>query len=498
MKRVLSVLVIVLISTGFSYAQDENYYTYQYWGLDNIIRTDVSLTEERIYDTFSSSLNPYFNFNSSGYGARSMAMGGVYYAMANDAYGSFLNPAGMIFTNKSVMSIDLFADMDKHEAPFFLTTPSFTDPDTGLAYTYNQSEIDAQHNRFDQAGAVAPFTYFDREWWIGGGFRTVYDLHTDLTIPSYFEDQRALFTQHRGIDAINMAIATNPMPNIGVGINFNIYTRGFEQDIWVPINYIDPENGDTVGITAHIKDKSTFTGTNFDIGAIADFDMFKAALVISTPLTLTQKSVLTAESNQSPDRVYRGFIDRITAQNKFPMYFGGGFSFAPLENFSLGADVTYKPYSKTLINLDPEQTIYDNVTDYDPEWNDLTQFRFGAEYVYDAGFARIPLRAGMQNIPSLKNNYTRYLGVDTASVDSMLYEIDYDSTVVGDQFNTYLFSIGTGITFDKIWFDIAYQFGSSEYDHSLNFYRLDELYYTWNDPIKFNYSRLYVSMGMLF
>jgi len=342
MKKAFCVLAIVLISTGFSYAQDVNYYVFQYWGLNNVLRTDVSSTVPRVYDTFSSSLDPYFNFNSSGYGARSMAMGGVYYAMANDAYGSFMNPAGMIFTNKSVLSIDLFSSMDKHQAPIFLTTPDFSDPDTNLAFTYNQNEIDAKHNRFDQAGAVAPFTYMDREWWIGGGFRTVYDLHTDLRIPSYFEGQRTLFTQHRGIDAINMAIATNPMPNLGVGINFNIYTRGYEQDIWVPINYIDNQYGDTVAVTAHFKDKSTFTGTNFDIGVVGDFNMFRAAFVISTPLALNQKSILTAEDNSDPDRVYRGLIDRITAKNKFPAYFGGGISFTPIENISIGVDVDRK------------------------------------------------------------------------------------------------------------------------------------------------------------
>ncbi len=498
MKKAFCVLAIILISTGFSYAQDQNLYPFGYWGLDNIVRTDLITGAMRAYSTFSSSLNPYYNFNSSGYGARSVAMGGAYYAMANDAYGSFLNPAGMIFTNKSLMSIDLFADMDKHEAPFFLITPGFYDPSTGFNFTYNQNEIDAQHNRFDQAGAVAPFTYFDREWWIGGGFRTVYDLHTDLTIPSYFEGQRTLFTEHRGIDAINMAIATNPIPNLGVGVNFNIYTRGYEQDIWLPFNTIDDQYGDTVNFTAHIKDKSTFTGTNFDIGIIGDFDMIKAGIVLSTPLRLTQKSVLTAEDNSSSDRVYYGFIDRITATNKFPMYFGGGISFTPMENISIGIDITSKPYSKTRINIDPEQTIYDNISDYDPEWNDLTQFRFGAEYVYDAGFAKIPFRAGIQNLPSLKNNFSRYLGLDTVSVDSVLYLTDYDSTVVGDQFNTYLFSMGTGLAFDKIWFDFAYQFGSSDYDHYLNFGFLNETINVWDDPIKFNYSRLYVSVGMLF
>ena len=147
--------------------------------------------------------------------------------------------------------------------------------------------------------------------------------------------------------------------------------------------------------------------------------------------------------------------------------------------------------------------MYENIYDHDPEWENLTQFRVGAEYVLDAGFAQIPLRAGMQNLPGLTKNITSLIGYDYDYADS-IFEADSvsleDETVYGDQINTYLFSVGGGLKFEKIWFDVAYQFGSSEYDRTYTWIyspNVDE-HVIYNDPLKLEYSRLYFSVGMLF
>ncbi|MCP4582725.1 MAG: hypothetical protein GY839_14030, partial [candidate division Zixibacteria bacterium] len=478
MRKVLCVTIFVLISASFAIGQDDDTYDfYLIGGLSNI-----SIEPSFVYN----SLDPFHNFNSSGFGAKSLGMGGIYYATDNDGYGSFLNPATMIHTSKSMMSLSLVSSSDKHRQSFKYMTPEFYDPDHGWNFDYSQSDINGKHNRFNQVGAVAPFTYFDRDWWFGGGFRTVFDLHNEVVTPLYLEGAQTAFTQHRGVDAINMAIATNPMPNIGLGINFNIYTRGYEMDYWLP-NYSVDEFGDTLAEAVHLRDKSTFTGSNFDFGINADFDMIKLGFVVSTALSLTQKTIhLRGDINPYGETV--GLIDRFTVNNKFPMTFGGGAVFAPMENIELGVDVTYKPFSKVRMDIDPEQDIWIDISDYDPEWEDLLQIRAGAEYVYDAGFAKIPLRAGIQNLPSLKKGDTRFVNYNTAYLDSMNADsvVIADSTFTGDQFNTYLFSVGTGLKFEKIWFDLAYQFGSSEYDFIL-VSRGDNtgLEFLSEDPIKF-------------
>jgi hypothetical protein len=484
MKKALCVIAAILITSNFAAAQTGETVDLGLWyGLHN---------------TFG--MDPYYNFNSAGYGGRSMAMGGVYYAMGNEGYGSFLNPAGMVYTDKALLSADLFVGMDKHKgAPFYIATGGFFDPETDIAISLERSEIDMAHNRIDQAGAVTPFYYFDREWWFGGGFRTVYDLHSEFTMPYFIEGHQTEFTQHRSIDAINMAIATKPMQNLSIGINMNIYVRGYEQDLEAVDPIYDGDTGDTLFQYAAVtKDKSSFTGTNFDFGCIADFDMIRAGFMISTPLTLTQKVTYKRGNLDAYGDPYYN-IDRITAKNKFPFTFGGGIALIPMENFTVGFDLTYKQLSKFKTDVDFEQNLYTDYTDYNPKWEDLTQIRLGAEYVIDMNSFKIPLRAGLYNIPGVYKNQTFTAVWDSIGSARGLYDVRRDSTDSGDQYNTYIYTFGTGLKFNRIWFDVAYQFGSSEYDQDW-FIRIEDpnIDYTRNFKINYDYSRFYISVNMLF
>jgi len=486
MKKLLCVIIAVLVSVSFASAQDDTY-DLGYRGLESLY-----------------GLDGFYDFNSSGFGAKSKAMGGVHFAFYNEGFSSFLNPATMIYTNKSLMSLDVVNSGDRFNDYYF--TGQY-DPSTG-APIYNYEDIDGKHTRIIQAGAIAPFSYFDMDWWFGGGYRTIYDLYYEMSMPlSYSIDDRDFerkIEQTRGIDALNMALAANPHPNVALGVNFNMYVRGYRGNFWYPFDYSD-DDVDTV-LILHKKDKSTFSGANFDFGAVVDFDQLKIGRSMSTPFTLSQSVVY---SNLQYDDVYgfdngeRGVINRINAKNKFPATFGGGISYMPMENVTLAVDIEYKPYSKITIDIDPEALMYENIYDHDPEWEDLTQFRIGAEYVLDAGFAQIPLRAGMQNLPGLTKSITSRIIYNSDYADSM-FEADSVSleneTVYGDQINTYLFSVGGGLKFEKIWFDVAYQFGSSEYDgtytwiHSAN---VDENV-IYDEPLKLEYSRLYFSVGMQF
>jgi hypothetical protein len=502
MKKVLCVVAVFIIAANVSFAQDE---TFDF----DIVRGISSVWGYAGIPDFpggpimpSNTLDPYFDFNSSGYGARSKAMGGVYYAMDNDGYGSFLNPAGMRYTKKALMALDVSTYLDEHQQPYRMMQPFYSNPNTGWNFDYAQSSIDMEHNRLSEASAVAPFYYFDREWWFGGGFRTVYDLHSEVSTPlSYIEGDRAFYTQHRSIDAINMALATNFMPNIGVGVNMNIYIRGYEQNMWGPIYYLD-EFDELAYDNGHLKEKSTFSGVNFDIGALADFEMVRVGLVLSTGHILEQNTTYL-RGTVNPYGETEGAIDRFSIKNKFPMSYGGGLAFVPIENLEVGFDLTYKPLSKLRIDIDPQQLIWTEINDLNPNWEDLLQMRFGAEYIMDLGFGRLPLRAGMQNIPSVFKEIERFVNYNEGYLDSVNADSVWiaDSTSYGDQYNTYLFSFGTGLKFDRIWFDVAYQFGSSKYNFTY-VERADnyppEDWFISDDVIKFDYSRLYFSVGMLF
>jgi opacity protein-like surface antigen len=481
MKLIISILLTVLLIAGMVSAQDTELRDYGYRGMSNIFGID-----------------PLYDFNSSGFGARSKAMGGVHFAFNNDGFSSFLNPATMIFTGKSLMSIDVINSTDKFQVEGF----------TGIF------EVDGKHTSIIQAGAVAPFTYANREWWVGGGYRTVYDLCYGYTLPAHdieindtvYQTVNTELDNNRSIDALNMAIAASPIPELALGFNMNMYVRGYRSNGWLNISELDYVYDTVYTHTARASDKSNFTGLNFDLGALIDLDFVKAAFKITTPLTLTQKVQFTLADVDIWGQE-DGFVNRLTAKNKFPATYGGGIAFTPMDNFTLAADVEYKPYSKVKIDVDPEILTFRDIIDYDPQWENLTQYRAGVEYVHDFGFASIPLRAGIQNLPGLKRTLSRVVDFTPDFTEWLEENYDIiveDSLFYGDQPETYLYSFGTGIRFEKIWFDVAYQFGSSEYDRAaFEFYgyypieanRISNYYLS---PVKLEYSRLYFSVGMLF
>lgn len=456
MRRVVFTVVFVLLSFGLSIAQVA----------DNQYRGFPSLG--------------YLDYNSSGFGARSRAMGGVYMASNNEGFNSFLNPACMVYTDKSVMSVEVLNSQDEYKDKHlyrelylgFEDTLITEDP---VAYiTYHV--MDGAHTRLIQAGAVTPFTYFDRDWWFGGGFHTVYDLHVEFDT-QVSPSLREIFKVKKGIDALNMSLAAKPIENVGLGVNMNYYIRGYESNIYFS--------------NARQRDKSNFSGVNFDIGAVADYEMFRLGLVVRTAYTLTQKSVYfhSGGVNVYGDDV--GLLDRITVKSKFPMTYGGGLSVFPMENLMLAVDIDLRPYSKVKLDIDNQHLDWMDFSELDPQWEDLTQFRIGAEYIFDAGFADVPVRAGFHILPSLKTNESYH--IDTVRVDDML-EFETQTISEGDQIKTNIYSFGSGLKFDKIWFDVAYEFGSSEHNNTISIYHG----YTLDEPLEYKYSRLYFSVGMLF
>jgi len=185
-----------------------------------------------------------------------------------------------------------------------------------------------------------------------------------------------------------------------------------------------------------------------------------------------------------------GYIDRIKVKYSIPMSYAFGVAARPTENILIAADIDNKPYSSTKKTLDYEASDIIDFTDIDAQWNDLFQYRIGAEYMFNAGFAQIPLRAGVHNLPGLQ--YASKVTANSPTLDSMSLYYHYDYTYT-DDVNPMIISFGRGIKFEKIWFDLAYEFGSKEYDQSVQTPQGITA-----DKMKFKYSRLYLSVGMLF
>ena len=219
---------------------------------------------------------------------------------------------------------------------------------------------------------------------------------------------------------------------------------------------------------------SHFSGFNLDLGVSADFGMIKGGAVIHTRYDLKQDGKWTFNFIIPPEPI--GYVDRVTYTYSMPLSYSFGIAIIPEENFTLAFDFDSRPLSKVNVHTDWEQIIIPDST-FNLGWEDVNQFRVGAEYILDAGFADIPVRAGFRNEPSVsKETISSVYGVQTE----------------GDQIEANILTFGTGLYFEKIWFDAAYQMGSSSY-YRATLYETLEIF-----KIKRDYSRLFISAGMYF
>jgi len=468
-------------------------------------------------------------FNTPGGGARAAGMGGAFMGLAEGEMAYSWNPAAMIYTNKTKIGIDFLSKTDKYQGVY--VEHRWWDPANSAISSF---ELDMSHLSLNYGGFSAPFSLDsdsdarflaaaalplslipiisspsdDLELAIGGGYRHIFDLESEADIPG-LGNGKTTFKQNRSVDAVSLGAAAKIAEGIGFGWNLNAYVRGSEAntvvenfDLWTDLPWVDSLE---VGVTK--REKSTYSGFSMDFGLSADFDMIKAGAVLRAPYTLYQ-NIITTRNSTFPYAI--GAIDRVDVKYKMPLSASFGLALTPMENLALAFDFDYRPLSETEINIDWEQTIIEEQFNKDENagWEDVNQYRIGAEYTIDVGFANIPLRAGFRNEPSVVRellnsdwNVTYYFSPGEVYSDSLI--IAADSTF-GDQAATNIIAFGTGLEFEKIWFNIAYQFGSSTYDRSVTYeYSLDSGttvvdVHDQTYEIKRDYSKLFFSIGMYF
>ncbi|UCE65518.1 MAG: hypothetical protein JSU85_11695 [Candidatus Zixiibacteriota bacterium] len=471
----------------------------------------------------------YLIFNTPGGGARAAGMGGAFIAMAEGEMAYSWNPAAMIYTDRTKFGLDFLSRQDKINDVWL--DFRYWDLGNPLVESY---EADLTHTSLNYGGFSAPFSLDsdsdarlvmvpllplallpmtfspseDLQLTVGGGYRHIFDMTAEFEHPG-FENSRNTFDQHRGLDAISLGIATKISEGIGFGWIMNAYVRGTEYNLisgeTAEISqFINDNRADTI-VAEWTKLKSTFSGFNMDIGLSANYNMVRAGVVVHTPYKLYQKALRTYRIVIPPEPI--GNVDRISYAYDMPLSASFGLALIPVERLSLVFDYVYRPLSKVDIQIDWEQTALSFMdTTRSAEWEDVNQYRIGVEYVIDARFADIPLRLGMRNEPLVLKEL---ISVDVNVQDSTGYSADFADYDVeeGDQISTNILTFGTGLAFEKIWFDIGYQFGSYSYDGTIRYLYTDisddpgaptETRYDDTHEFKVDYSRLFFSVGMYF
>lgn len=473
--------------------------------------------------------NGFLAFNTPGGGARAAGMGGAFIAMAEGEMAYSWNPAAMVYTDKTKFGVDFISRQDK--ITDFWIDVRYWDLGSPLVEEY---EADLAHTSLSYGGFSAPFALDsdsdarfvmvpllpltlipmtlspseDLQLTVGGGYRHIFDLTADYSHPG-FDNSENTFDQNRGLDAVSLGIAAKISEGIGFGWTMNAYVRGTESnritgETTIISEFINDNRSDTI-VAEWTRWKSTFSGFNMDIGLSANYSMVKAGVVVHTPFNIYQSAIRTYRVVVPPEPV--GLIDRVSYTYEMPLSASFGMAFNPVDRMSLAFDYVYRPLSEVNIKTDWEQTDLSFMdTTESAEWEDVNQYRVGAEYIFDAKFADIPLRLGMRTEPLA----VRELSVLTVyAVDTTEFRYDQiDSDVErGDKIATNIFTFGTGLAFDNVWFDVGYQFGSYSYDATVRYLYTDisedpntptETRYDDTHEIKIDYSKLFFSVGMYF
>jgi long-subunit fatty acid transport protein len=460
-------------------------------------------SEAQVDTVFYSTIQNFFfspvqlsDYNFLGAGARARGMGGAFFAVSNDPTAASWNPAGLSLLDKAQMDFSFNSYMDRREH-----TTSGLNLNLSEKPEYNK-------NRVSSASVVIPFKIRDKELVGSVLYQVLADIYqeneyvlvndslrTKTYSGIYIKNRQDILREEvtGNLDVLTLALGSKVFGSFSLGFGANIYTAGFETNtnLFYPKStktdidaYVETtDTGIDTVVTAvnlymdyHTTIKSDYSGLNFTIGGMYQFDKFNLATVVKTPFTLKEKNdlkFLVDEWNRGV-KSEGGILSTTTEGEadrewKIPLMLGFGASYQ-LPSLTIAADVEFRNYSKsevtyhqkTLDPLSPKVTV-------DLDWRNLTQFRIGGEYVFHTKLVDIPIRAGFRNDPKLFTDQ-----YDSLEVFMEEYEVvqigEYDTlwpeyikskpgVETGNWVNGTIFSFGTGIAWRQIKFDITFELG---------------------------------------
>ncbi|MCK4386222.1 MAG: hypothetical protein KAW52_08175 [candidate division Zixibacteria bacterium] len=431
------------------------------------------------------------DYNFLGAGARARGMGGAFFAVSNDPTAASWNPAGLSLLDKAQMDLSFSSFMSR---PEHTTTLKSSVPEFGFS---RKPEYDK--NQISSVSVVIPFKIREKDVVGSIVYQILSDIYQEneyvlindtlLTYQGiYIENWKSLLNEKitGKLSAFTFALGARVYRSLSLGLGINVYGGGFDSEVnlfyprgyhfpegyWADIS-IDTLTGDT---TVYVYEKfhptinTDYSGFNFTVGGMYQIEKLKMAAVVKTPFTLKEENDMKLLVDYMQGEM---LIEDITRELsplfetdrkwKMPLMIGFGASYQ-LNDLTLAADVEFRNYSKV------ELTYRDNLANPSGDeitesldWRNLTQFRIGGEYLVHTRLGDIPIRAGFRNDPKLYKDF--------GSMEIYLEEYRYKlyqspkyvkskvGTESGSWVNGNVFSLGTGIAWSQIKFDIILEYG---------------------------------------
>ncbi len=425
------------------------------------------------------------DYNLLGGGARARGMGGAFIGVSDDPSAASWNPAGLTQIDKYQMGATLY-----FVKPRLKYTTTFANSDFANSLKQTKTSISFGSVilpfKLYQKNVVASVLYnrssdiYDKRIYNFPGERRidgfgVYDLRGS-GIPG--EDSIRVGDKEEeitgGLDVINLSLSTKVYKELSFGVGINIYTGSYEFNSRQQIRFTWNPAFDTL-ITYHPFVKGSYSGANFTLGAMYKYRDFRFGAVLKTPFKLQEKDdtqflkdvIINGVKITNPDAISSRPIFPVDYKQKWeiPLMLGFGASYK-IKGLTLAGDVELRNFSKAKLQY---PSIWSNPSSptatLDLDWNSLTQFRIGGEYVYQNKYGSVPIRAGFRNDPQV---FSDLEGIDMEFVDydpqagaKVMNSADVISIISqanGSKVSGNTLSLGTGIGWSQIKLDFTFEY----------------------------------------
>lgn len=410
---------------------------------------------------------PLTNFNLYGGGTRAGSLAGAFIGLSDDASAATWNPAGLTQNDRIYTELDWGVAQQQH------TNSLESTADLPVLYENTSKQSIAHFNflafngpltlkgqRFHLAATWnrAAFTNYEAEDVLDDFTGVPIDLPVGVELQSIESYRRV----EGGPEYATLAMATQlKEEKLSLGFGLNVF-MGNEFDSAQSVTNVE-QFGVDLRVVEDVADRRDFSGLNFNIGALFQASTFTVGVTCKTPFKLEQK-----HDAREGEKVYEETNDSLllitenstlleyTSQVDMPLQLGLGLTYRPQENLVLAGDYEFKGFSSSKMYL--QQDLLDPKSDLvesDPEWKDVHQIRLGVEYQIQVSWGMIPLRAGFRTEPQ---PYSHEVNIQEPLTD---LGGGTRTSTQGDQVTGEVYTLGTGIQWRQIRFDVTWELGES-------------------------------------
>jgi long-subunit fatty acid transport protein len=381
-----------------------------------------------------------------GSGARAAGVANAFIAVADDATAASWNPAGLVQLEKPEISA---------VGSYFVRTDDADDvaqTTEGILEEFYIGEDSTTSLDLNFLSVAYPFELARRNMTVSLNYQRKFDFNKDFDFSYkqtredryYYRD--FVIDQKGGLHALSPALAAQIIPTLSVGITFNIWgSEFFQENAWTAEKTlrrvrVDRETGTVVsdGTAVERHEFDDFSGYNATFGVLWNATSFlNFGAVVNLPFQAELQVKQHVENlSLPPDDPLRTESYKQDVEMDFPISYGFGLAYRPMDPLTFSLDymrVEWQDFVFTDLSGKKFSVITSQPVDEDgnADVGASNTVRFGVEYLFIWEKLVWPLRGGF------------------------FYDPEPAEGGTDDYFG---FAVGSGVTLERVTFDLAYVF----------------------------------------